>query len=345
MCWPRILRLSLSFLFLSVRASNAVLVNQTIDDSLGDSLTGSKVQYSPSTDNRGLVWKSQDACDDCAIVPNLAKAHNNTWNSATNFEGFENITATFHFSGTAIYVYFIIPDVPFGPQIINSVDCDFLLDDQFAGHYTHTSDGSSGFQYHALVYHNTGLNNTPHTFMIQVKGTSVVIFDYAKYTFDTPAPSVQSELPKTELPKSASAISPTSAMTTTTSATSKASAIVTLSHPSKPAGTIAGGTIAGIVGITLIVLGIILYRRRTLRRTLPNGSPTTPPGSSPQMRRGDITPPMQAQTEFERQSSDSYQEAVALHSWGGYQSPGFLNGQIAAAAKLETSQDTELLKG
>ncbi|KAF8877499.1 hypothetical protein BD779DRAFT_1448491 [Infundibulicybe gibba] len=179
---PRTPRPFLTFILLT-QISNAVLVNQTIDDGLGDSLTGSKVQYSPSVGRGcGLVWKSQDTCGDCAITPDRTEARNNTWSSAIALSP-DNVTATFPFQGTAIYIYFVIPNIPASTGIRSIVDCDFLVDGRIAGSYTHISDGSFRFQYNTLVYANIGLSDSSHTLMIQAKNNSFMIFDYAQYTF------------------------------------------------------------------------------------------------------------------------------------------------------------------
>lgn len=69
--WPSalgILRLLLAVLSLNhliLRVLEA-LTNHTIDDVNGDSATGMKVAYVPDSGN---VWKNQDKCGDCAIVP------------------------------------------------------------------------------------------------------------------------------------------------------------------------------------------------------------------------------------------------------------------------------------
>ncbi|KAF8877500.1 hypothetical protein BD779DRAFT_1557218 [Infundibulicybe gibba] len=264
--------------------------NQTIDDGLGDSLTGFKVQYSPPADSHGLVWKSQDTCGDCAIIPNRTEAYNNTWNSATAMDS-ENVTAMFSFKGTAIYIYFIIPNLPGGARVTSIVDCDFLVDGRIAGNYIHAR----------MVYVNTSLSDAPHTFTIQAKKDSIVIFDYAQYTTDTPVSSgIISAQPESS--KSTNTVSITSAITTATaSATSNTGAIGASAHSSTPADVIAGSVIGGVVGIALIVLGVILYRRHISLE----GSSTTLAGKGSEMASGRTTPStLREQAKLERQSSN-----------------------------------------
>ncbi|KAF8877504.1 hypothetical protein BD779DRAFT_1557225 [Infundibulicybe gibba] len=250
MRWSQIPR-SFFALILPTRVSNAAPANQTIDDGFG-------VQYSPSAGSHELVWKSQDTCGGCLIAPNRTKAYNNTWSSAISMNS-ENVTARFSFQGTAIYIYFIIPNLPF-----SIVNCDFLVDGRIAGNYTHAPHEPFEFQYNTLVYANTSLSDTLHTFMIQAK--SIVIFDYAQYTTDIPVSSGTISA-QPESPKLTNTTSTTTAITTaTTSATSNSGAINASAHSSTPAGVIIGSVIGGVVGIGLIVLGVILYRRHTRGR-------------------------------------------------------------------------------
>ena len=66
-------------LFAVLQFVNATQVNRTIDDTQGDSVTGAKPTYVPST---GGVWAGPD-CSGCAIHPNRALAFDGTWTAAT----------------------------------------------------------------------------------------------------------------------------------------------------------------------------------------------------------------------------------------------------------------------
>ncbi|KAF8877522.1 hypothetical protein BD779DRAFT_1677283 [Infundibulicybe gibba] len=145
-------RHAIIFTILLAQFSTATLKNQTIDDYLGDSSTGFKVQYAPPTDSGGgAVWRSQDNCETCAILADRAKTYNNTWTSATYLEGSGNYTAALQFHGTAIYVYFIISNYPRSTKLISAVECGFRLDGAIVGNYTHQSDESYIFQYNTLA--------------------------------------------------------------------------------------------------------------------------------------------------------------------------------------------------
>src|SRR5262245_3177183 len=90
-----------AFLFFlsALRSVGGTQINRTIDDQFGDSVTGAKVQYLPTSFNGGLVWKTSSNCGDCAIVPDSSKAFNNTWTSATYYSSLDHISAGFNFQG------------------------------------------------------------------------------------------------------------------------------------------------------------------------------------------------------------------------------------------------------
>lgn len=89
-------------------------------------------------------------------------------------------------------MYFILSNYPTNTGLISDAYCDFIMDGATVGSFSHTTDGSLKFQYGVLVYHNTSLSNSPHSFTISTSGDtdSYVIFDYANYTcvvFDFPS--------------------------------------------------------------------------------------------------------------------------------------------------------------
>ncbi|KAF8877510.1 hypothetical protein BD779DRAFT_1628895, partial [Infundibulicybe gibba] len=166
-----------------VQVSNSVLINQTIDDGLGDLQNGLKIRYSLKNGSE-LVWKSQDIFDDtCFVNIDPTKARNNTWSSATCSDS-EIASAKFSFHGTAIYIYFITAAssclLPSGS--IATTDCEFRVDGQVVGNYAQTPT-SDVFEYNTLVYANNSLSDALHTFAIRAKRNSFLIFDYAQYTF------------------------------------------------------------------------------------------------------------------------------------------------------------------
>lgn len=81
MLWGRIVGsqiLSLSLL-ISLRYAGAAATNRTIDDEFGDSVTGQKAIFLPTTAG---IWEGQE-CAGCRVQPNRDIAFEGTWNAAT----------------------------------------------------------------------------------------------------------------------------------------------------------------------------------------------------------------------------------------------------------------------
>ncbi|KAF7328065.1 hypothetical protein MKEN_00387600 [Mycena kentingensis (nom. inval.)] len=184
---------------------NAALVNRTIDDVRGDSATGEDVQFAPST-----VWFNQTKCETCNNVPDAARTFDNTWTAALYIESVGSMSVAFTFSGTAIYIFFVIPNFPSNSNLAQDVRCDFSIDGKVVGSFGHTSDGSGNFQYDTLVFSKTNLAEGDHTFAITTSGSTpaIVIFDRAIYSFveqddkppaapNTPSPPTSSSGPTT----------------------------------------------------------------------------------------------------------------------------------------------------
>ncbi|KAK0454154.1 uncharacterized protein EV420DRAFT_603796 [Desarmillaria tabescens] len=164
------------------------LFNHTIDDMLGDELTGFQVDYSPASqpsNGSELVWKNASHCNDCAIVPDHSLAMNGTWTGVTYYPSLGNTTARLAFHGSAIYVYLIISNYPKSTGFVSDAICDFRMDGEVVGSYSHETDGSYHVQYDVLAYSNASLSDEDHTLLIETTGTepSYIIFDYAVYTY------------------------------------------------------------------------------------------------------------------------------------------------------------------
>ncbi|KAK0492952.1 hypothetical protein EDD18DRAFT_1257577, partial [Armillaria luteobubalina] len=162
-------------------------MNHTIDDMLGDELTGVKVQYSPVTRpyNASMpIWKNTQHCANCAIKPDSSTAMNGTWTGATYDPTLRNVTAELAFHGSAMYIYLIALNDPHNTGLVSNVLCNFRMDGEIVGHYNHSTDGSFQFDYNVLAYSNASLTDDDHTFLIEITGESLsyIIFDYALYT-------------------------------------------------------------------------------------------------------------------------------------------------------------------
>ncbi|KAJ7747182.1 hypothetical protein DFH07DRAFT_747855, partial [Mycena maculata] len=160
-------------------------VNRTIDDVYGDSVTGALVQYLPEVPaSEGPLWFNQTSCAGCANVPDASLAHDDTWTAALYLADIGSMSVSMGFSGTAIFVFFIIPNFAAASNLASVVRCDFFIDGASVGSFTHDSDGSSEFAYNTLVYSNVTVPNGDHVLLIETTGAdpAIVIFDYALYT-------------------------------------------------------------------------------------------------------------------------------------------------------------------
>ncbi|KAJ7213613.1 hypothetical protein GGX14DRAFT_360872 [Mycena pura] len=164
---------------------HGAFVNHTIDDT-----KGRLVQYLPTVP-KGTTppWEDQTTCAGCADVPDASLSFENTWSAALYTSDIGSISATMKFSGTAIYVFFILPNFIAGSGLASDVRCNFFIDSEAAGSYSHQSDNSGAFAYNTLVYKNVTVPDGDHVLLIETTGSdpAVIIFDYAIYTYVLPA--------------------------------------------------------------------------------------------------------------------------------------------------------------
>ncbi|KAF5389024.1 hypothetical protein D9757_005053 [Collybiopsis confluens] len=234
-------------------------VNRSIDDTLGDSVTGQRPLFLPSTAG---VWEDA-TCKECSLRPPIQDAYDQTYTAATYESGMGNISISFPFTGTAIYVFFILANSnsSIGPV---TTAANFTLDAVFQGTYTHPPDPNSpAFQFNksALAFSKIGLVNRTHNLLISTSGIGPIFvnFDYALYTFeeedhDTPGSNTTT---LTSLSSSTKTSSPTG---------SPASVNVDTSKHSTSTGAIVGGTVGSLVSLcTLTAVTLICYRQRRRR--------------------------------------------------------------------------------
>ncbi|KAF5388955.1 hypothetical protein D9757_005059 [Collybiopsis confluens] len=227
-------------------------VNRSIDDTLGDSVTGQKPLYLPPTVG---IWEDA-TCKECALRPSIQDAYDQTWTAATYHPKLGNMSISFPFTGTAIYVFFILANIS---SHNSTTATNFTLDGVLVeGAYIHIADPDApAFQFNesALAFAQTGLENSTHNLIISTSGdeTIFVNFDYALYTFeeedDTSVPSSSS----TDLSSATG-----SSTTSTTSTTSK--------HSDSSKGAIVGGIIGGLLALCVLTSVMFIYYRHQRRR-------------------------------------------------------------------------------
>ncbi|EJD35734.1 hypothetical protein AURDEDRAFT_175184 [Auricularia subglabra TFB-10046 SS5] len=166
--------------------SSARVFNVTIDDTLGDERTGQKPRYTPPD------WKARSVgggpCPGCTAQPDPTLAFGGTWHDKSTFIGNDPSTVLLNFSGTAIYVFCILPN-GIG-NTINRTRLSFYVDGFTSpdGTFLHELDETQGpYLYNQLVFseqlptgdHSLVVANVPG---VEVGSGSLILFDYAIYT-------------------------------------------------------------------------------------------------------------------------------------------------------------------
>ncbi|KAH0583495.1 hypothetical protein H2248_009123 [Termitomyces sp. 'cryptogamus'] len=239
-------RIFQTLLFLFSPLIYAAITNRTIDDTHGDLVTGAKPIYLPGP------WQHSD-CGGCAIKPPLDNVFMQTYSAFTYMEEkFPSMSIQFSFQGTAIYVYFILANFV-NDGVTTETLCDFLLDGVNVSRFHHDPTSSREYEFNALAFAKDNLTNNNHTLLISTSGVNrhlFTSFDYANYTFDdTPATS------------SASSFVTQQQSPTTTPTSSRDS------H-SMPIGVIIGGTVGGILILSMIIIIFLCLRRKRYRSFL-----------------------------------------------------------------------------
>jgi len=170
--------LASAFLLFSLLGSGlAALVNRTIDDQYGDSITGATPVYAPKA-----LWTQGALCQSCGAQPDPTMVFNRTWHDSTyTVEDGQQRTITISFNGSAIYVFFLtVPKKVY----ISETHLNITLDGNKTGVFNFVPSPSDGYRYNVLVYNNSKLPSRQHTIVLSTGGnTSAVLeFDYAVYS-------------------------------------------------------------------------------------------------------------------------------------------------------------------
>ncbi|KAI0644836.1 hypothetical protein C8Q79DRAFT_871121, partial [Trametes meyenii] len=153
------------------------LVNRTIDDDLGDSITGVRPTYSPAD---GWIRNGSPA----GVSLDTSRISNGTWHQAAG-SGERSISVTF--TGVAVSVNLII--VRSMPPTLQETNLTFTLDPSAGPDAEKTLDlqlpnlGTGGPLYNWQAYGVSGLPFRPHTLLITTSGAtnSLFLFDSVRY--------------------------------------------------------------------------------------------------------------------------------------------------------------------
>ncbi|KAJ6614168.1 hypothetical protein B0H10DRAFT_2221630 [Mycena sp. CBHHK59/15] len=151
-------------------------------------------------------------CTPCLVAPKPQNAFDGTWHDSSQLPGGPAVSVTLSFTGTAIYVFCILANTV--PGTVTTADYAFTLDGASSGTYSHAPDSTSNYIYGANVYSAEGLEQGSHQVVVTTDNPSgsLLLFDYAVYTFDdgeSPTPSPNP--PTTPPPATATVIEATTA--------------------------------------------------------------------------------------------------------------------------------------
>ncbi|KAF7323513.1 hypothetical protein MKEN_00570900 [Mycena kentingensis (nom. inval.)] len=239
-----------SFLFfLSLCPSFALsaLVNLTIDDS-----SSAYFSFDVGTTNppKWAAVTPEAPCTYCAAQPDGNFTHNSTWH-----DGSDGSKGSLTFQGTAVYIY--------GVDLAGSANISFSLDDQSRTSF-HRYEGADRFVYDALLFSATDIQplegDAKHTLSWAVAQDSktngtVALFDYAVVTMDEADAAAVSASAAGVGFSSPSSISSPASSSSPASASSKSNT-----------GPIAGGVIAGVFALAMLVAVTLLCLRRRRRQ-------------------------------------------------------------------------------
>lgn len=190
----------LPFLFLScaVPPAYSKLVNVTVDDQYGDSLSGTIPTYTPAS-----KWATGPQCTACSAQPDPFWTFNYTWHDSTNQVGDRPSVITYNFTGkscnivqkapvtkastgTAVYAFFILANqYSLTANGTSYTSLFFILDDKYEGTFIHQPDQVSQYYYNMPLFVKTDLDNKEHTIVINsiaASQASLTLFDYLVYT-------------------------------------------------------------------------------------------------------------------------------------------------------------------
>ncbi|KAJ6614177.1 hypothetical protein B0H10DRAFT_2046293 [Mycena sp. CBHHK59/15] len=184
--------LVISFIFLTqLTFSTATLWNRTIDDTQGDSVSGLLPAYDPLVQ----FYPNESGCSFCGTHPDPAGAFGGTWHDGSQLPGTPSISVTLSFNGTAIYVFCILANNL--TNVMTNSYFTFTLDGVPQGNFIHNPLSTPDYQYMVNVYRIDGLKQKSHVLVMATDNEStgsLILFDYAIYTFDD---GLTSQIPST----------------------------------------------------------------------------------------------------------------------------------------------------
>ncbi|KAI0667000.1 hypothetical protein C8Q78DRAFT_411525 [Trametes maxima] len=248
-------------------------LNHTIDDDLGDSVTGLRPTYSPADG-----WIRNEAPSGVSL--DTSRIVNGTWHQASGL-GERSVSVTF--TGVAVYVNLII--VRSMPPTLQETNLTFTLDPSAGPDADKTVDlqlpnlGTGGPLYSWEAYGVSRLPFRPHTLLISTVGAtnSLFLFDSIRYVVEeSDLPESAATRPSVTASSTQTSLSPSTGIPNTSvtslqngsdpTTTSTVSSHDQSTGPSASVGPIIGGVV-GVVLAVAILIAVLLFRRRRTRRS------------------------------------------------------------------------------
>ncbi|KAH8118912.1 hypothetical protein DFH11DRAFT_407245 [Phellopilus nigrolimitatus] len=147
---------------------SCALVNVTIDDTNGDSITGTHITYNPFD-----AWQKGQDCTNCTALLNSDKLYDGTWHDASYnpVRGTSNsypgtiISASVSFTGSAVYVICTLTGSTSSPD--GNTDMTFIVDGSTAGTFERSPNGDTSYSFGQIVFAKSGLDQRKHTLSIE----------------------------------------------------------------------------------------------------------------------------------------------------------------------------------
>ncbi|KZT28220.1 hypothetical protein NEOLEDRAFT_1087202 [Neolentinus lepideus HHB14362 ss-1] len=171
---------ALFHLLFIINASIGALINVTIDDTNGDARTGAKPDWVVGWQFKSASCQNPDGnpilATTCAQGVDPSLAYDGTWTGVT----INATTALTLFTGSAVYVYHIIPAETSFSELVFGISYSVDGETYALKSYAKTSET----QYNQLAYAREGLVLTQHmlSLLIGDPGLPQMFFDYAVYT-------------------------------------------------------------------------------------------------------------------------------------------------------------------
>ncbi|KAJ7066158.1 hypothetical protein C8F01DRAFT_1122391 [Mycena amicta] len=160
--------------------SYAKLQSRIIDDTNGDPATGIFPFYSPVNE-----FSLNSNCSSCKVILDPSQVHDRTWHDSSQNPGGSPVSIALSFTGVSISIFCILANF-IDATTVSKSSFAFTMDGKAAATFLHTPSTSTDYIYNAKVFEVDGLDQSNHTVILSTNSASgsLLLFDFANYTFD-----------------------------------------------------------------------------------------------------------------------------------------------------------------